>query len=250
MTLGGSVFIRNAIQYDYCIKEAIQSILFCDEVVVLDCQSDDGTTEMLSKFCSQHPNIKYITNGNWNSATDYKRLANCANEAKSYLKTDWHFMIQADEVLHQDSYNLIKNAIESNESDLYSINRINLWGDSQHYIGSKIPPNKHPCNSFPARLGKLNLKVIGDAESLKGNECIAKKDIKLFHYGLLRNNLVDKILDMQTWFFGNPNLDPRVLKMKQDDGIWKAYSIHPLETLDKLTIEHPIFMKQWLKERN
>ena len=61
-TLGGSLFVRNAIQYDYCVEEAIESLAACcDEVFVLDCQSDDGTTEKLGDWISSSPfsNIKY-----------------------------------------------------------------------------------------------------------------------------------------------------------------------------------------------
>lgn len=76
-TLGGSIFVRNAIKYDYCIKESIACLAaLCDEVFILDCQSDDGTTEMLAEYIlANFKNVRYQTNGNWNCSDTYHKLA-------------------------------------------------------------------------------------------------------------------------------------------------------------------------------
>ena len=48
MKVSGFTFIRNAIQYDYPIVEAIQSILpICDEVVVAVGNSEDNTLDLV-----------------------------------------------------------------------------------------------------------------------------------------------------------------------------------------------------------
>src|SRR5208282_5743966 len=110
-SLGGSIFVRNAIKYDYCVEASILSILpVCDPVVVLDCQSDDGTTELLRDLASKHPQIQLTENVLWECAPNYQRLSMLANQAIAKLNTDWHFMIQADEVLHENSIPYIRQA--------------------------------------------------------------------------------------------------------------------------------------------
>ena len=48
MKVSGFTFIRNAVDYDYPIVEAIESILpLCDEVVVAVGQSDDATLALI-----------------------------------------------------------------------------------------------------------------------------------------------------------------------------------------------------------
>ena len=60
-SLGGSLFVRNAIKYDYCIEEAVLSLVpICDEITIGDAGSDDGTLDVLRKLESDHNNIKVI----------------------------------------------------------------------------------------------------------------------------------------------------------------------------------------------
>lgn len=53
MKVSGFTFIRNAIDYDYPIVEAIKSILpLCDEVIVAVGNSDDGTLDLIKSIAS------------------------------------------------------------------------------------------------------------------------------------------------------------------------------------------------------
>jgi glycosyltransferase involved in cell wall biosynthesis len=47
-TLAGILCIRNGLKLDYCFREAGQSLLgVCDEVVICDSDSDDGTRQIM-----------------------------------------------------------------------------------------------------------------------------------------------------------------------------------------------------------
>jgi hypothetical protein len=51
MKVAGFCFIRNAVQYDYPIVEAVLSILpLCDEFVIAAGKSDDGTLELIQSI--------------------------------------------------------------------------------------------------------------------------------------------------------------------------------------------------------
>jgi hypothetical protein len=59
MTLGGLVCIRNGFRLGYCFVEAVQSLLpICDEVVICDCDSDDGTGEVyIREWAHKEPKL-------------------------------------------------------------------------------------------------------------------------------------------------------------------------------------------------
>lgn len=51
--LGGSIFIHNAIEFDYCLEASVSSLAaLCDEVVLLDASSTDGTTDLCLQLCN------------------------------------------------------------------------------------------------------------------------------------------------------------------------------------------------------
>lgn len=59
MKIAGFTFIRNAVNNDYPIVEAIQSILpICDEFVVAVGRSDDGTLELIKSI--ESPKLRII----------------------------------------------------------------------------------------------------------------------------------------------------------------------------------------------
>ena len=63
MKVSGFTFIRNGIDYDYPIVEAIQSILpICDEVVVAVGKSEDDTLSLIQSIDSKRirsPSYKF-----------------------------------------------------------------------------------------------------------------------------------------------------------------------------------------------
>ena len=59
MKVVGFTFIRNAIKYDYPIKEAILSVLpLCDDFIVAIGDSDDNTSELIENI--SYDKIKII----------------------------------------------------------------------------------------------------------------------------------------------------------------------------------------------
>jgi glycosyltransferase involved in cell wall biosynthesis len=252
-SLGGSVFVRNAIKYDYCILESIQSIVpLCEELVVLDCQSDDGTTQLLRDFCANTP-IRLIENVTWECADNYERLKILANRAISELSTDWHFMIQADEVLHESSIEPIRKAItEARQENTFMVRRINLWGDMDHHIRYDLPTPRKPVSDQVIRIGRRGTLSTGDAESLQCTLCNTNyvNQITLFHYGFVRKNECDKVIDMQSWFHGKgAQPDERVVAMKRKDGVFRPEVFFNKDELAPLMMSHPSVAKIWVEER-
>ncbi len=114
MKVSGFTFVRNAIQYDYPIVEAIQSILpVCDEVVVAVGQSEDGTLALIQSIESDK--IKIVETVWDDSLREGGRvLAEETNKALKAIdpEADWAFYIQGDEVMHEDYLEAIKNTMQ------------------------------------------------------------------------------------------------------------------------------------------
>jgi glycosyltransferase involved in cell wall biosynthesis len=258
MTLGGSLFIRNGIKYDYCYKEALASLVdVCDEIVVLDCQSDDGTTEELREFVKQNPKIRLVEGGIWECAENWARLALLANQAINQLNTDWHFMIQGDEVLHEKSHAWIRVAIEtaSPETRAFHCRRIHLFGNPDHYLRHDLEMNRKPSSDVVIRLARRGIMASGDAESLDPqNNCSHSQieNIVLLHYGFVRKNSINitKAIDMQNWFHGkNSTPDVRLLELQKDGNVWHPEKWFNWQELASLYISHPKFSERWVEER-
>lgn len=256
--LGGSIFTHNCVEFDYCIAEALDSLCaVCDDVVVLDAESTDETMDVLRASAAKHGNLRVVEGGRWNCADNYARLAILANEAKSHLKTEWHFMLQADEVIHENSFPAIKASIAEGKHESFFCRRINLFGDLNHFLHFDLPQDKKPCSDTIIRLAKLKYEAVGDAESLGVNpEFVSsrrKDGINVFHYGMVRRdrNHIEKVINMQSWFHG-PGCTPdhRVVEMKnRGDGVYDWKAMKQREDLKPIPLPHPVFSRKWAEDR-
>ena len=254
-SLGGSIFVRNAVKFDYCIREAVESLVpLCDEVVVLDCQSEDDTMDILQELEAKHGNVRVYDGGEWECAPNFERLALLANQAKEFLRTKWHFMLQADEVLHEDSYPRVREALAlaGPGNKTWMVKRFNLYPDFDHYV--KENSKRKPCNDYPLRLGRRDIPAVGDAEGLflVGFNPKWRDLIHIFHYGYVRRRdlILDKAIDMQSWFHGpNSQPDPRCVEMKKTTGFFRPEEIIPMSECKPLTMSHPKVALEWVQER-
>lgn len=253
--LGGSIFVHNAVKFDYCIEESIHSLCeLCDQVVALDAQSDDNTVDVLMNCEKKFKNLKVFTNATWECADNYQRLAILANQAKNYLNTPWHFMLQADEVIHESSFDYIRRAVNGKKYESYFCRRYNFFKDFNHYLRFNLPQDKKPCSDVVVRLARIGYNAVGDAESLgvdpKNANTSEPDRIKIFHYGMVRKdqNYIDKTISMQSWFMGEGSQpDPRVVAMT--NGVYEWNKMKELDDLTTLQISHPIFAQKWVEER-
>lgn len=252
MTLGGSLFVRDAIRLDYCIEAAIESLVpVCDDVVVMDCQSTDGTLDLLRTMAARHSNVRVIENSPWEVACGYVRLAILANNAREFLKTRWHFMLQADEVLHESSYPVIREAVMNDGWGLptFKVRRLNLWRDPDHHVS--FSSTLKPCSDEPTRLGQIDVPAVGDAESLidyQGSHRDLLHRITIFHYGFVRHGLIEKVIDMQSWFHGPGSTpDARVVKMRDEGTGFIPQAIIPDSELVPIPLPHPEAARAWVE---
>ena len=249
-TLGGTIFCYNAIKNDYCLSEAVESLkALCDNIVILDAGSTDGTKELVRSFADEKTLTVLCHNNEWESNHGREKLAYFTNKAITYLFTDWHINLQADEVIHENSFDAIRKAIEKPDAEGYWVSRPNLWGDSQHYLD--VPDSRKPVGDVIIRLCKTKYKSIGDAQSLHCPlaDMSFVDDIRLYHMGFVRNKYVhcEKIRHMLVDVFEMGENDKRVDDMK---GVFDPFVMFSRDYLKPIKESFPVFVQEWAVERD
>ena len=143
MKVAGFTFIRNAIQFDYPIVEAVQSILpLCDYVVVVVGKSTDETLKLVQSIDSQKIRIIETI---WDDTlkTGGAVLAVETNKAFDAVgdDADWCIYIQGDECLHEKFLPTVKMAMErwQNDADTEGLlfNYVHFYGSYDYVATSR-----------------------------------------------------------------------------------------------------------------
>lgn len=245
-TLGGVLFIYNGRSMDYNFIETAKCLIeFCDQVVLLDAGSNDGTAEELDQFADiPKVTVVKVDRSEWLKQQGKEKLSYFTNLAKSFLTTDYYINIQGDEILHESCYDAVRKAIATGY-EAFVVKRINLWKDCNHQLD--VPQNRKPCSTEIIRIAKLNYNSVDDAESIGAPAVnIFVNDIMIVHYGFVRNReaMVKKVRHMQGDVF-KMDVDSKLDGMKEFD--WSAWFSE--EDLKPIDFVHPKLMQEWILDR-
>lgn len=202
--LGGTMFVIDGLKWDYPFEESILSMKeHCDEVVVLDAGSLDGTAQVLKKLEDKKTKVIYLDRVEWEEQKGWQKLNYFSNKAIAELTAEWNWYQQSDEILHEHCYNVLREAINSDKADSYMCARLNLWASPYKMIN--VAGNRNPCSTKVLRLAKSQYMTYGDAESItcdNVNEDYVNH-IRLYHMGFVRSKEVHaaKIRHMQADVF-------------------------------------------------
>lgn len=252
--ISGFTIVRNALIGDYCIKECIESLLpICDEIVVGDADSTDGTKLVLQAMAIENPKIRIIHQQWEQPVADPKWFVRWINQTRRHLRFSMQLMLDADEVLCEKAYPWIKAHVKSQTPLWFA--RHNFWGNGQTII-----PHGETCGHQVVRFGPSNLFMPSDepygTEFHPGPEPeIRQRAIKLdplpviFHYGFCRRGtgMVEKSKVNLKAFFGE--WDHRLSRIPlHPDVPWHQLMRHKGQ-YGRYDGEHPKHCHAWLKER-
>ncbi len=255
-TLGGCVFVWRNNDQDYHIKETLTCLVeLCDEVVVA-AGGPDGTFEDVFNFIQEMAlfskkwesvTLICITQEMWDSQQGREKLSYFSNICIERLTTEYLCYIQADEVLHPDSFPFVRMAIETGK-EAFFMRRLNLWKDSNHMLN--VPQEKKPCSTEVIRLAKTKYRCVDDAESLSVPECYVLGDIdnmQIYHTGFIRDPVkhLVKISHMQVEVFLMADYDE---KAKNCDRLIPSRWFSDADLLP-IPRELPRFIQSWAEER-
>lgn len=251
MKVCGFTIVRNAIKFDYPVEESIRSILsLCDEFIVAVGNCDDDTRTLIAQIDPQK--IKIIDTV-WDD--QYRQggavLAMETNKAYATIPddVDWAFYIQADEVIHEDFHDGIRESMLKWKDD----KRVEaLVFDYLHFYGS--------------------YDFVGDSRSWYRREArIIRKRDDIFSYrdaqGFRKKNeqkLNGKLIAASVYHYGWVK-HPKLQQLKQEnfhkmwhDDEWMKQHVTAVEEFDysiinalsKFSGTHPEVMKKRIESIN
>jgi hypothetical protein len=251
MFVSGFSIVRNAIQYDYPIVEAIRSILpVCDEFVIAVGKSDDDTLKMIKKL--NEPKIRIIETV-WDDSLREggKVLADETNKAYDSIseKADWCFYIQGDEVIHEKFLPAIKAGMEQWKDDR---NVEGLLFDYTHFYGSyDYVGDSRKWYRKEIRIVRKNktIRSYKDAQGFRHTDNSKLKvkaiDARVYHYGWVKppeaqqakQQSFHKMWHDDQW-------------MKENVPAVDKFDYSQIDSLAKFTGTHPLVMQDRIRRMN
>lgn len=217
--LGIYCFIRNGLKFDYPFIESIESAIpIANQIVINECDSEDDTLNKLLELKEKYPEKIKIIRDNW--VTHHSQLCTKGNICIPHLTTQWHWQLQADEVLHEKDYDLILKTLYDTPSsiDAYKIFYYHFMAnyetefDFMYRRALRI-----------ARKGS-NWWLTSDADELRGGNPDRVKEmdssVKVFHYGKVKDGRVgfDKELTFMNLYKDIGFPDPKLKEMREKFG--------------------------------
>ena len=253
MKVTGFSFIKNAVLFDYPIKESLLSILpLCDEIIVAVGDCTDGTRELVA---SLHPTKIKIIDTVWDNTLKVGGVVladetNKAFKAISY-DTDWCFYIQGDEVFHEQDLALVKAAMLKYKNDT----RIDgLLFKYQHFYGSFDYvgiSSKWYRNEIRVIKNNPSIYSYRDAQGFrKGNDeklNVANTNASIYHYGWVREpeKMMAKANNAGRYWGGEKFTT--ALEQTIFEG---SFDYSQIDALEKFKGKHPVIMQERINKMN
>ncbi len=250
MKVTGFSFIKNAVQFQYPIVEAIQSVLpVCDDVIVVVGNSSDVTRELVAAI---DPKKIRIIDSVWdNSLKDGRVLAVETDKAFKEISAsaDWCFYIQGDEVVHEDGYEEIVSAM-TNWKDAKEVD--GLLFKYRHFYGS------YDYTGLSSRWYKNEIRIIKNDKNIfsyrdaqgfrKGeNEKLKVKPLNAYihHYGWVREpkTMLAKQKNFENYYQAGSKIE---IKQTSD----AEFDYNEIDALEKFTGTHPGVMQLYINNHN
>ncbi len=232
MKVSGFTFIRNAIQYDFPIVEAISSVLpIVDEFVVNVGRSEDGTLNLIRSIESDKIRIVESV---WDESLrkDGRIFGIQQDVALSHCTGDWALLVQGDEVLHEDDYPVIQEALRRHHENPEVLglvfHMVHFKGDYwsvdpwMYHKATRIVRNHCGIHST---IDGCDFMAPGKNRMLKREKASRLIKARMFHYGWVK--------------------DPKVLREKlrfqfsRHDSEW--LSDEDMDQLAALRAEYPTY---------
>lgn len=131
-TVSGYTTTRNCISQKYPFEQSINSMLnFCNEVIVMDGQSSDGTWEKLQELAEKEPKIKvYQSDLDWEHARFAVWDGKSKDLARQKCSMDFCWQQDSDEIVHKEDGERILEIMSQfpPTMDLLALPVIEYWG--------------------------------------------------------------------------------------------------------------------------
>ncbi len=242
--VSGFTFIRNGVKFSFPFRESILSALpIVDELIVNVGKGEDDTLKEVQALAAEHSKIKIIESV-WDDSLREggQILAQQTDIAIAACSGDWGIYLQADEVLHEDDYMWILDALKTanRNSEIEGV----LF-DYLHFYGDFRVINWHPsAYRHEIRGIRLNrgVRSYGDAQGFRLNEKklkVIKSNARIYHYGWVRPPEVmqAKTVEMDSFYHPDGEGTGDNYKYKRVLGLEKFSGTHPMVMMDRIAAQ-------------
>jgi hypothetical protein len=250
MKVCGFTFVRNAVKFDYPVRESILSVLpLCDEFIVAAGNSEDRTRELIASI---DPAKIRIIDTVWDEGMRKGGQVLAAETDKALEAVppgfDWAFYLQADEVVHETHHAAIRRGMERWKDDPrvegLLFNYLHFFG-SYDYIASTRDWYRREVRII--RPG-ANIHSYRDAQGFRkdGRKLRVKPlEASIYHYGWVKPPVLQQA--KQESFHRHWHDDQWVSK---NVGQAEAFDYHTVKGLSRFTGSHPQSIKERLAAKN
>lgn len=243
MKLSGLTIIRNAFDNGYMIDEVIKNLkAICDEVIVCDGYSDDGTAEYLKT-------VDGITlyQDKWNtSSSEGLEFRKITDLGKSRCNGDYIFYLQSDELVKESELPSIKNLVNENRWNSINFKFHHIRYDFDYELDDIYGLGYQSAKRVIKNIDSISSET--DGYNFTGNvgPCYSS-EIYIFHFGyVFIRNILNKMINHAKYFYvANDNYQQRARDAKKflerlDNG----------EILDKFEVHQVLEPHYKLKKHN
>lgn len=142
MKISAHCNMTNPERWGYPYLESIKSFSnFCDEVIVVDGGSTDGSIEKLKAI----PKVKVIQGEKWKEDFDWKILGRNLQIGLDACKNDWCFKFDLDYIFHEQYVSKLKNVFDNSrvfqtkKFSAISVKKINLVTSKRAFSKKDYP---------------------------------------------------------------------------------------------------------------
>ncbi len=155
-TISGYTTSANCVDMNYPFRQCIDSLLmFCDEVVIVDSGSTDGTIEEIQKISKRDSRVKFFV-----EPVDFNDIrwaihndGNLKGKARAKCTADYCWQMDMDEVVHQEDVHKVKKLPALlGDNLLMMLPMVEFWG-SFEYIRSDF-------FTWKLRFGKNDKRIV------------------------------------------------------------------------------------------
>lgn len=251
MKTSGFTFVRNAIAFDYPVREAILSVLpLCDEFVVSVGNSDDATLALVESIDS--PKLR-IVHSVWDDTLRNGGRLLAVETEKAYhavaADADWAFYIQADEVLHERSLDNVRRAMEENkdrpEVDGLLLNYHHFYG-SYDYVGEASSWYRREVRVIRKRADIVSYRDAQGFRKLPNRKLdVRLVDAWIHHYGWVRPPKA-----MGAKQLSNSRLYHDDRWISRHANAYTDFDYGDIDVLSRFTGTHPEIMQERIRQMN
>lgn len=244
--ISGILICKDWLSLDYCGCETIRSMLpVCDEIIVSDGGSTDGTLDILEDWAMFEPKLRIVHHPEslWPSNDQVgNNWVNAVRKEARYWLTCW---LDADEVLDPSGYEEMRIAAHHRQPRIFKY--VNFWADAQHTApwGDGIKLHLQSAEHFIHVHGK-NPPEFVDIRSC----ATTHPSLVSYHYSALRKREAFvakcKAVGLRHGFGYSAQEEAEAHRHKKEKvALW---GLKP-EVIEPFTGRHPPVMHQWLLDR-